>query len=66
MKLSGHDQKKYYGAWRPRARLSALKGICDQRNKAGEGVYMLNVTNQSFFGKSVGPIELQHAPKFSR
>ena len=32
----------------PRTRLWAFKRICAQQNSAGEGVNMLNFTNQSF------------------
>ena len=47
------------------ARLWDVSGICGRQNSAGEGVYNVNFTNQSFFGKSIGSLELWDAPHFS-
>ena len=47
------------------ARLRDVSGICGRRNSAGEGVYNVNFTKQSFFGNYIGSLQLRDAPKFS-
>ena len=47
------------------ARLWDVSGICGRQNSARKGVYNVNFTNQSFFGKSIGSLELWDAQHFS-